>query len=48
MIDLDKKDLPYVQNLCEENECLNRATRIIKSLTTYSWVCEECYGKHKV
>jgi hypothetical protein len=48
VIEPEKKDLPYYQNLCEEDGCLSRATRIIKSLTTYSWVCEQCYGKYKI
>lgn len=47
MTELNKSDLPYVQNLCEKDNCLNKATRIIKDLNLYSWVCEECYRKYR-
>lgn len=48
MTELNKSELPYVQNLCEIDKCLNIATRIVKSLTTYSWTCDNCYRKLKV
>ena len=44
-----KKDMdsPYVESLCEQDECENKATRIIKHFNSYSWVCANCYGKIK-
>jgi hypothetical protein len=33
--------------MCEKDDCENKATRIIKDLTLYSWVCEECYKKYR-
>jgi hypothetical protein len=44
-----KKDMdsPYVESLCEKENCENKATRIIKDFNTYSWVCEDCYGKYR-
>lgn len=47
MTSIKNMDSPYVQSLCEKDGCENRATRIIKNLNTYSWVCEDCYGKYR-
>jgi|LakMenE01Jun11ns_1017448.scaffolds.fasta_scaffold9298373_2 hypothetical protein len=42
-----KSENPLVHSMCEKNDCENKATRIIKDLNLYSWVCEECYGKYR-
>ncbi len=47
MISKEQMDSPYVESLCEKKDCNNKATRIIKDLNLYSWVCESCYGKYR-
>jgi hypothetical protein len=42
-----KSENPLIHSMCEKNDCENKATRIIKDLSLYAWVCEECYGKYK-
>ena len=50
MTNISKKELdsPYVESLCENGECENKATRIVKHFNAYSWVCESCYSQYKL
>lgn len=44
---VSKAENPLVHSMCEKGNCENKATRIIKDLNIYTWVCENCYGKYR-
>jgi hypothetical protein len=44
----EKYQSPMFHSMCEIEQCLNPATKIIKNLNSYLWVCSDCYGKHRV
>jgi hypothetical protein len=37
-----------LSNNCENTNCTNIATRIIKHLNNYKWLCGDCYKEFKV